>query len=205
VKRVGLLGGAFDPPHEGHLRLAQLAWEHLALDALRFLPAFIAPLKPGPAARPDERLEMLRQMLVGTPYEIEEAEMERGDGPSFTAVTLETLSKREPEARWILVMGSDQAAHFPQWRSAGKILGMASIAVAQRPCETGNFDSALPNVLTARLSESWSGAPGEAILLPSTDLELSSSTIRAQLANGKEPDGLSPSVKTAIMQNSIYR
>jgi len=205
MKRVGLLGGAFDPPHEGHLRLAHLAWEHLELDALRFLPAFIAPLKPNPAAPPAARLEMLRQMLAGTPYGIEEVEMERNDGPSFTAATLELLSKREPEAGWILVMGSDQAANFPQWRSAGKILEMASIAIAQRPCETGHLDSALANVLLARLSDSWSGAPGEAILLPSTDLELSSSAIKAQLANGKEPDGLPPPVKTAIAQNSIYR
>ena len=205
MKRVGLLGGAFDPPHEGHLRLANLAWEHLGLDALRFLPAFVAPLKPNPAAPPAARLEMLRQMLAGTPYEIEEAEMERNDGPSFTAATLELLSKREPDARWILVMGSDQAANFPQWRSAGKILNTASIAIALRPSETGLLEAALPNVLKARLSNSWSGAPGEAILLPSTDLELSSSAIKAQLAKGIEPCGLPPKVKTAITQNSIYR
>ena len=205
MKRVGLLGGAFDPPHEGHLKLAHLAWEHLALDALRFLPAFVAPLKPSPTAPPAVRLEMLRQILADAPYEIEEVEMEREDGPSFTAATLELLSKREPEARWVLVMGSDQAANFPQWRSAGKILGMASIAVAQRPWGLGRPESTLPNVLMARLSKSWSGAPGEAILLPSTDLELSSSAIKAQLAKGEEPDGLPASVKTVIVQNGIYR
>jgi nicotinate-nucleotide adenylyltransferase len=147
---------------------------------------------------------MLKQMLAGTPYEIEEAEVQRNDGPSFTAATLELLSKREPETRWVLIMGSDQAANFPQWRSAGNILNMASIAIAKRPWGTDQFEAALPSVLAARLSKSWSGVPGEAILLPSTDLELSSSAIKAQLASGKEPYGLSPSVKTAIMQNSIY-
>jgi nicotinate-nucleotide adenylyltransferase len=148
---------------------------------------------------------MLRQMLAGTPYEIEEVEIEREDGPSFTAATLELLSKREPESRWILIMGSDQAANFPQWRSAGKILGMSSIAVAQRPWRMGRPEATLPNVLKARQSESWSGAPGEAILLPSTDLELSSSAIKAHLAKGEEPDGLPTSVKTVIVQNGIYQ
>jgi nicotinate-nucleotide adenylyltransferase len=204
MKRVGLLGGAFDPPHEGHLRLAHLAWEYLALDALRFLPAFIAPLKPEPAAPAAVRLEMLRQMLAGSPYTIEDSELSR-PGPSYTIDTLESLRTREPDAAWVLLMGSDQAAGFGSWVSAARILEMASIAIAARPGSSGQPSLPLPGILSGRLSKEWSGAPGEAILLPSTDLELSSSKIRRQLATGEEPIGLAPLVKNAVMQNDIYR
>jgi nicotinate-nucleotide adenylyltransferase len=147
---------------------------------------------------------MLRQVLIGTPYTIEEAELER-DGPSFTVATLEILSKREPEAGWILVMGSDQAANFVQWYSAGRILEVASIAVAHRPDKMGVPKTVLPSLLLERVKQSWSGGPGEVILLPSTDLELSSSNIRRQLAIGQDPIGLAPQVKNAIVQNGAYR
>jgi nicotinate-nucleotide adenylyltransferase len=219
TKRAGLLGGAFDPPHEGHLRLAQLAWDYLKLDELRFVPAFIAPQKQKPIAPTNVRLAMLREMLSPTPFIIDDIELEM-ERVSYTVDTLETLSKREPGTTWILAMGSDQAANFATWRGYERIMELASVSFALRPDlpETINNEGiqsipkvctgtakVLPqDILSARLSDCWSGAPGQLVILPSTDLNLASSQIRGQLACGKEPFGLSEKVKSVIMREKLY-
>ena len=108
--RVGLLGGAFNPPHEGHLKLARLALDRLDLDELRFMPSALSPHKPDPGG-PDARarLGLLSEALKAFDprCRVEEAELERG-GTSYTVDTLEALAAREPGAAWILIMGSDQ-------------------------------------------------------------------------------------------------
>jgi nicotinate-nucleotide adenylyltransferase len=216
-KRVGLLGGAFDPPHEGHLRLAQIAWDYLKLDELRFVPAFIAPQKQKPSASGEMRLAMLSEMLSGTPFIIDDIEL-RQAGVSYTVNTLETLSINEPGAAWILVMGSDQAANFASWRGCGRILELASVSIAPRPVLQTNGEEAqsgpqlcvsmpkmMPQaILPARLSDRWSGAPGQAVLLPSTDLASASSQIRGQLACGQEPFGRSEKVRSVVDREKLY-
>ncbi|MCL1908095.1 MAG: nicotinate-nicotinamide nucleotide adenylyltransferase [Holophagaceae bacterium] len=209
-RRVGLLGGAFDPPHEGHLRLAQLAWDNLMLDELRFVPARIAPMKQKSAAPAGMRLAMLREMLDGTPYTIDDIELGLGE-VSYTVKTLEACSEREPNAAWILIMGSDQAKAFEKWFDPERILELASVAVAVRPnCEgvsadESNSEPALPAFLSVRLSGEWSGKPGHTILLPSTELGLASSKIRGQLAHRQNPVGLSEKVLTTILRQKLYR
>ena len=210
MRRIGLLGGTFDPPHGGHLKLAQLAWEHLKLDELRFIPTFINPKKRAATAAPDARIAMLRQMLIGSPFAIDDVELKL-EGVNYTVDTLETLSKREPDAAWILVMGSDQTSDLPNWRNAGRILELASISIAARPDQQAAKDpknadgTELPSLLSGRARSKWSGAPGQVIILPGTNLELSSSQIRDQLADGAEPIGLSEQVKDVISQEKLYR
>jgi nicotinate-nucleotide adenylyltransferase len=211
---VGLLGGAFDPPHEGHLKLAQIAWDHLKLDELRFVPAFMAPQKQEPSASSDMRVAMLREMISGTPFIIDEIELGQEE-VSYTVKTLEALSKNEPGAVWILIMGSDQAANFESWRGRERILELASVSIAQRPDLHSNVNDGLmacagtakarpQGILPASLSDCWSGAPGEAVLLPSTGLTAASSQIRGQLACGSEPSGLSERVKSVIAREKLY-
>jgi nicotinate-nucleotide adenylyltransferase len=231
LRRVGLLGGAFDPPHGGHLKLAALAFAGLDLDELRFVPARRSPLKSAPAAPAEARLAMLREMLRGTPYAIETIELEGGRGtagapssgcspadapssgcgtasaPSYTVGTLEALSGREPDAAWILVMGMDQALAFGDWRDPGRILELASIAVAPRPGAPAA--AALPDVLAPRLSSEWLGTPGQAVLLPGTDTDASSSRLRRLIASAKAPrgleaDGLPEKVGAVISEKNLY-
>jgi len=210
MRHIGLLGGTFDPPHDGHLKLARLAWEHLKLDELRFIPTFINPKKQAAAATPDTRLAMLRQMLIGSPFTIDDVELKL-ESVSYTVDTLETLSKREPDAAWILVMGSDQISDLPNWRNHGRILELASVSIAVRPGQQSAEDPKspdspeLPDVLSSRLLSEWSGLPGQVILLTSTNLNLSSSQIRDQLAHGEKPVGLSEQVKAVILQEKLYR
>ena len=198
--RTGLLGGSFDPPHAGHLRLAELAWERLGLDELRFVPAARAPHKDASCSSPEIRERLLRIALRGRPWSIDPLELERG-GTSYTVDTLEALARREPGRSWILLLGSDQAAGLPAWRRPDRIWELASVAAALRPGQAAD----LPGAVRSRQAPAWSGAPGELVLLPSTDLELSSSALRRSLALGEAPEGLAPEVLAAIRAEALYR
>lgn len=198
--RVGLLGGTFNPPHDGHLRIAELAWQHLGLDQLRFVPAAQPPLKDTPGPAPELRARLLALALQGRPWTVDRSELERS-GPSYTVDTLVALAEREPEAAWILLLGRDQAAAFEAWRRPERILQLASLAVAGRP---GNRLD-LPPLLRGRTRPAWSGAPGEVVALPSTGLALSSRALRAALAAGESPAGIPPQVLAAIRAEGMYR
>lgn len=205
MKRVGLLGGAFNPPHEGHLKLARLALEHLDLDELRFVPTAISPHKPDPGGpSPEARLHLLAEALraFDPRCTVETAELERG-GASYTVDTLETLAAREPEAAWILVMGSDQLAGFAGWRRPERILQLAALAVAQRPGAPAD----LPAMPGLHSTPSWSGGTGELVWLPSTGTDLASTDLRHRLAANpaQDPAGLPPQVLAAIRAENLYR
>lgn len=200
LRRVGLLGGAFNPPHLGHLKLAHLALAHLALDELRFVPTAVSPHKPSEPTAAAARLVLLLAALEDTPFRIETAELDRA-GISYTVDTLDALSRREPDCAWILVMGADQAAGLAGWRRIDRILELASVAVAPRPGEQAE----IPAALQSRLRTGWSGAPGELVQLPGTELDLSSSGLREALRKRPSPDGLPPQVLAAIRRENLYR
>jgi nicotinate-nucleotide adenylyltransferase len=204
MKRVGLLGGAFNPLHNGHLRLAELALRHLGLEEVRFIPTALSPHKPTPAGPgPEARLRLLEEALgaTGRPFRVEALEVERG-GASYTVDTLEALHRREPGCAWIFLMGTDQMAAFGAWRRPERILELASLAVTPRP---GFPDPQPPPILAARLRDRWSGRPGEWVWLPGTGLELASTDLREDLRRGGLPEGLPPQVTAAILRENHYR
>jgi nicotinate-nucleotide adenylyltransferase len=203
--RIGLLGGTFNPPHFGHLKLAEIALEVLALDQVRFIPTASPPHKPVPAGDPDgaARLDLLAEALaaLGLPFVVEPMEVRRG-GTSFTVDTLEALAKREA-AGWIWLMGGDQLPGFHAWRQPERILELASLAVAPRPgCAVPD---PLPEILAGRVRDCWSGGPGELVWLPGTGLDLASSELRAGLGRGETPQGIPPQVMAAILRERRYR
>lgn len=205
--RIGLLGGAFNPPHLGHLKLAELALHHLELDELRFVPTAVSPHKPS-AKGPDSssRLALLNAALKGFPgpVKIEMAELDRG-GTSYCAETLETLAEREPGCEWILVLGGDQLPGLPKWHRFARVMELASVAVAPRP----GFPEALPDSLRSRERPRWSGAPGEIVWLPGTELPYESSALRLRLGQlldqAAAVEGLSPQVMAVIAAKNYYR
>lgn len=205
MRRVGLLGGAFNPPHEGHLKLARLALEHLGLDELRFVPTATSPHKPDPGGPGAEaRLHLLAEALraFDPRCRVEALEVARG-GTSYTVDTLEALSAREPGTAWILVMGSDQLPGLPAWRRPERIFQLASAAVALRP----GAAQAAPALPGLHAVAAWSGAPGELVWLPATDLDLASSELRRRLAAdpAHDPDGIPTQVLAAIRAENLYR
>ncbi|MBK8792603.1 MAG: nicotinate (nicotinamide) nucleotide adenylyltransferase [Holophaga sp.] len=203
-RRVGLLGGAFNPPHLGHLKLAELAVRELGLDEIRFVPSAQPPHKSLPPESPtvSRRLRLLQEALEGfaAPFAIETLELDR-PGPGYTVDTLETLIQREPDPNWIWLIGSDQLAQFTSWKRWERVLELASLAVAPRP----DAPNHIPAALEARQRPEWSGAPGELIWLSSTNLALSSSKLRAELAQGGIIEGLPIQVRAAIGRENLYR
>lgn len=203
--RVGLLGGAFNPPHEGHLKLARLALDHLDLDELRFVPTALSPHKPDPGGPGVEaRLHLLTEALraFDSRCKVELAEVERG-GASYTVDTLETLTSLEPGTGWILVMGSDQLAGLASWRRPERILELASLAVGRRP----GAPAAVPDTPGLHPVSAWSGGPGELVWLPSTETDLASTDLRRSLAAdpAQDPEGIPSQVLAAIRAENLYR
>jgi nicotinate-nucleotide adenylyltransferase len=206
--RVGLLGGTFNPPHLGHLKLAEIALEELELDEVRFVPTAVPPHKALPPGDPDgpARLRLLERALAGSgrPFRVEPLEVRRG-GASFTADTLEALAAREPGHGWIFLMGSDQLPGFPGWRRPERVLELASLAVAPRPGSPGPDRMVLPALLADRVRDRWSGGPGELLWLSGTRLALASTELREALGLGLVPEGIPPQVLSVILQEKKYR
>ncbi len=203
--RIGLLGGAFNPPHDGHLKLARLALDHLDLDELRFVPTALSPHKPDPGGPGSEaRLRLLSEALEGVDprCKLEPLELERG-GTSYTVDTLETLTGRQPEAAWILIMGSDQLPGLPSWRRVARVFELASAAVALRP----GAPFLAPPIPGLQACPSWSGRPGEFVALPGTDLDLASTGLRERLQTSphEDPGGVPPQVLSTIRSENLYR
>ena len=131
--RVGILGGAFNPPHIGHLVCAQEALIQLELDTLVWVPVGEAPHRelqedPGPEAR----LEMV-ELAIGDDerFTASRIEIDR-EGPSYTLDTLEELHKQSSKDELFLILGGDQAAALAAWHEPEKVLERATLAVFER-------------------------------------------------------------------------
>jgi nicotinate-nucleotide adenylyltransferase len=208
MRRIGLLGGAFNPPHEGHLALARLALQQLELDELRLVPTARSPHKPDPGGPSAEaRLHLVKaaaEALGDARVTVSDLELRRG-GTSYTADTLEHLVQAEPEGAWIVLIGADQLPGLPSWRRAARLFELASVAVAGRP----GWEATPPEGLLLHPVSAWSGAPGELVRLPSTDLDLASTELRSKLAAGSADEdhlpGLPDKVRAAITAENLYR
>lgn len=150
--RFGLLGGTFDPPHAAHLALGEAARTSLNLDRVIFVPAGDPWRKASRGVTPAAaRLEMTRALVEGIPWaQVSTVEVERG-GPSYTADTIEVLSRRGGD--WWVILGADALADLEHWHDPARILAYARIAVAARPGTPIEASPALravvPNVLAS--------------------------------------------------------
>jgi nicotinate-nucleotide adenylyltransferase len=133
VIRLGVFGGAFDPPHVAHVALARSALQQLALDELRIFPTGQAWHKAQPLSAADHRLAMAKIAFEGLPRTvIDERELYR-PGPTYTIDTLRELKAEYPGAALFLVMGEDQADSLTRWRDWQSIVATTVICVAARP------------------------------------------------------------------------
>ena len=133
-RRVGILGGSFDPVHYGHLIMAECARVQCRLDSVWFVPTALNPLKQdGPSASAEERIEMLELAIGGhEAFEVNRCEVD-STGPSFTFETLEQLTAEHTETEFVFIMGADSLADLKQWKNPDRICELASIAVVCRP------------------------------------------------------------------------
>ena len=131
--RVGILGGAFNPPHIGHLVCAQEALVQLELDRVVFMPVGVAPhreieLDPGAEAR----LEMTELAVADDErFEVSRMEVDK-DAPAYTSETLAALREESPDDELFLILGGDQAAALGSWHEPEQVLELATVAVFER-------------------------------------------------------------------------
>jgi nicotinate-nucleotide adenylyltransferase len=195
--RVGILGGAFNPPHVGHLVCAQEALVQLELEKVVFMPVGQAPhreLEDDPGA--EARLEMV-ELAAGddSRFATSRAELDR-PGPSYTADTLRDLSSKAPDDELFLILGGDQAAALPRWHEPETVLSLATVAVVER----SNWSRNAIGITIGRM-------PGAERIryLDMPVMQISSSSIRRRVREGLPIRYLVPDkVANYIEANGLY-
>jgi len=130
--RIGLLGGSFNPPHEGHLHISDMALKRLGLDYVWWLVSPQNPLKAARGTAPlDARIALATRLVHARRVIVTDAE--RALGTRFTIDTLEALTRRFPAVQFVWLMGSDNLASFHRWRDWPRIAQRVPIAVVMRP------------------------------------------------------------------------
>lgn len=198
MTRLGLLGGTFDPPHYGHLVLAQEAHWRLGLERVLFLPARQNPLKLGSGAGTDaeHRLAMVECAIEGDPwFEVSRLDLDR-DGPSFTVDLLRRLSARGQQELFFLA-GADILPELPRWHAPLEILSLATLVVATRP--------GTPAPDLAALERALPGAASRVQVLDIPGVAISSSEIRARVKANRPIRYLTPPrVEAYIAEHALY-
>ena len=150
MKRIGVFGGAFDPPHAAHVALVSSAVANLQLDELHVIPTGHAWHKSRPLSPAHHRLAMAQLAFGDLPKVVVDARETRRAGPSYTVDTLRELRAQWPAAELFVLMGEDQARALPTWRDWQESLQLAIIYVAER----GDWAGTKPPFMAPKLYES---------------------------------------------------
>ncbi len=198
-ERLGVFGGTFDPPHRGHVRVATDVADRLDLDRVLWVPARVSPFKREEAVTDAEiRLEMVRRAAELDPrFEVDARELDR-PGPSYTIDTLEAIRSEHPDAEIFLVLGADQFEDFPRWREPERIVRVARLAVMNRA-------GASPRTVAPEVAKAVQGLEQATVFVPVTDVDVSSTGVRARVAEGRDPgDQVPEAVARVIRARGLY-
>jgi nicotinate-nucleotide adenylyltransferase len=206
MRKIGIFGGSFDPIHFGHLRPALEILEALSLDHMLFIPSGQPPHRGVPQASAEMRLSMLKAAVAGEPrFQVDERELKRAT-PSYTFDTLKALRHEHGHDRLVLVLGLDAFLGFTAWHRWREILELAHLAVAHRPGWSLQTGGELAMLLQEHQVEDAEAlmqhAAGKLMLQAVTQLEVSSSQIRAAAARGGDVRYLVPEPVRALIQDS---
>ena len=199
MKRIGIYGGTFNPPHVGHIRAANYAIADLCLDRLLAIPSYISPHKeiPEGSPTPEQRLQMLQLSFSNTPLvQVLDIELQRG-GSSYSYETVMQLKKEYPDAELVLFMGTDMFLSFDTWRNPEKIVENASLGVFYR----GQRDEI---AAVARQKEIWEQKGAKVYLLENPVTEISSTDLRRMLVFDCAEEFLDSKVLQYIKKNGLY-
>lgn len=190
--RFGIFGGSFDPVHNAHVALARVALAELQLDELLWVPAGQPWQKQRHLTPPADREAMVRLAIAGEPrFTLSRVELERA-GPSYTLDTVRALQAARPGAQWFLVIGQDQYAGFHTWHGWQELLGLVTLAIADRP----DVGQAVDRQVLA--------VPHAAVTLPM--MNVSSTDIRSRVTQGQGIADLVPEpVARYIARHHLYQ
>jgi nicotinate-nucleotide adenylyltransferase len=188
-RRIGLVGGSFDPPHLGHLVVAECARVELELDEVRLLVAGEPWMKPAVTAAAD-RVALVQAAVVDAAGLVCDAREVGRAGPTFTADTLAEIRREEPDADLYFVLGEDAAAVLPEWERIEEAFALATFVVVTRPGSDAPDESDLP---------------GPVIHLEIPQLRVSSTDLRERFARGGATRWLvPPAVDDEIRRRGLY-
>lgn len=199
----GILGGTFDPPHTGHLALAQEAVARLGLDRVWFLPAADPPHKRGRAlSAAADRAAMVELAIADNPrFGLDRTDLDR-PGPNYTVDTLDILRGRWGPGVWMgFIVGWDMLLYLPEWHDpAGVLSRLDALVVTRRPGVPDEEDA------LARLESDLPGLRAHLTLLDAPQLEISSTALRERIALGLPIRYLTPDAVCAyITRQGLYR
>ena len=198
LRRLGILGGTFDPIHHGHLIAAAELRHALALDRVLLVPNADPPHKPGvPVSTAEDRLAMIRLAIAGVPWlEIDTIELDRG-GRSYTVDTLRALAAREPRSLLLFLMGEDSLRDLPRWHRPEEIVALADLGVATRPGVVVDVDAILSTLPAAR---------DRVHLVEIPQIGIASRDIRVRVAGGRPiAFQVPPLVESYIERRRLYQ
>ncbi len=196
--RLGVLGGTFDPPHYGHLILAEQAREQLSLARVLWVPAADPPHKQGQRISPvAARLEMISLAIAENPaFELSEIDVKR-PGPHYTADMLALLNAEYPQHSLIFLIGGDSLRDIITWHDPARIIKQARLGVMDRPGAAYDLHS---------LEALIPGLSAAVLRFDAPLIDISGSDIRARVAAGRTIRYmLPPHVEMYIYQHALYQ
>lgn len=200
-KRIGIMGGTFDPIHIGHLILGEKTYEQLQLDGIYFMPSGNPPHKTHREGRAtdEQRAEMVRMAIQGNPhFELSLMEM-HPDGYTYTYKTLETLKEENPDTDYFFIIGADSLFSFDTWMKPERICQACTLVAAVR-------DHVGTAAMEEKIKELTEKFHGTFILLNTENIDISSKMLREWIQEGKSLRYYVPDrVISFIEDNQIYR
>ncbi len=199
---IGIIGGTFDPPHIGHLILAETAADVLSLDRVLFAPAADPPHKQhhkqqGAMTPAPQRVAMVERAIAENPrFALSRVDLDR-EGPHYTVDMLRLLCEESPTAQLYFLMGGDSLADFPKWRDPEGILALARLAVIRRPGDAVSFEAL--RAVIPQIEE-------RAVIMDAPLMSLSGYSVRALIAAGRSVRYQIPDPVAAYIRDmGLYR
>lgn len=193
MKKIGIYGGTFNPPHIGHLITAECVRESIGLDRILFIPSYISPHKQeGEELSVSDRFEMIQRAVDGN-VNFGVSDFETGKGEtSYSVTTVEHFKKEFSKDEIYLLIGMDNYLTFHLWKEPDRILELVTLAVMNRP----NYPRKVNEVIGTK----------KTIFVDVPDIDISSSDIRSRMKSGKSIRYLVPSsVESYIREHNLYK
>jgi len=198
--RLGIFGGSFDPPHVGHLLLAQDAITALSLDCLAVVPAATQPLKHVHRTSAPRRLAMVQRCFEGVPRTVvDPVEIDRG-GLSFMVDTVEHFRRRYPSALIHLLIGQDVVATLPKWREPERLLSLVQLVIIDRAAQPDDVSAC--SVPSQEPGDVRPPGLASARHLTTRRVDVSSTEIRARVRDGRSIRGFVPDAVAAYIASA---